>query len=125
MQMKKLMAIGLGCMSVLTFTSCAVKFDYPIESKEVIGQQVANAQEWDAAFRAANDLAEQEGVSYTMVVHYTQGKTFLNGAFSTNKDVLGYKSTGILEGKANGVRLPLSLWQTALTTSLCLPGRCS
>ena len=102
MKLKKWLALGLVGASMLVCSSCAVKFDYPIESKAVTGEQVANAQEWDQAFRAANMLAEKEGVSYTMVVHVSEGKSFANGAFSMNTNVFGYKSTGILEGKESG-----------------------
>ena len=102
MQVKKWIAIGLVCASALVCTSCATKFDYPIESKEVIGERVASAQAWDQAFRSANELAEKEGASYTLVVHMTEGQSYFNNMFAMNKKIVGYQSTGVLEGKASG-----------------------
>ena len=126
MKVKKLVALGLVCASALVCcTSCAVKFDYTIDSKEVVGEQVSSAEEWDAAFRAANTLAEKEGLSYAMVVHFSEGKSLFNDAFTMNTNILGYKSTGVIEGKANGkVSYTYSIYTSKLVMRMMDLGLC-
>ena len=70
MRKKKMLVAGVAvCLTVFSFSSCAVKFDYPMDSKAVVGERVSSAKEWDAAFKAANALAEREGLRYMMTVH--------------------------------------------------------
>ena len=125
MQVKKWIAIGLVCASALVCTSCATKFDYPIESKEVIGERVASAQAWDQAFRAANKLAEKEGASYTLVVHMTEGQNYFDNMFAMNQKVSGFRSTGVLEGKSKGkISYTYNVYQSGLILQMSDTGTC-
>lgn len=125
MRFKKWIAFGMVCTSLLVCTSCATKFDYPIESKEVIGERVASAQAWDQAFRAANTLAEKEGASYTLVVHMSEGQSYFNNMYSTTNKVVGYRSTGVLEGKAKGkVSYTYNVYQSRFIIQMRDTGTC-
>ncbi len=126
MRVKKWIAFGMVCASALVCcTSCAVKFDYPIESKEVIGERVANAQAWDQAFRDANALAEKEGASYSLVVHITEGQILFNNMYSFAKNRIGYRSTGVLEGKAKGkISYTYNAYQSRLMIRMVDTGTC-
>ena len=126
MQVKKWMAVGLVCASVLvSCTSCAVKFDYTIDSTEVIGERVVSAEAWDKAFRDANDLAEKEGARYSLVVHITEGQSLFNNMYSFAKKRIGWRCTGVLEGKARGkVSYTYNAYQSRLMMRMVDTGDC-
>lgn len=102
MQKKKVAAIAAACLLAITFSSCAVRFDYEMESESVVGEQVSSAKAWDNAFTAANDLAEKEGARYMMIIQTAEGRTHFNGLFQRKTYAMGYYSEGVLEGKAQG-----------------------